>query len=297
MTRRLDGRLPRRGSERHRGPALVALVVHVVAVVLIGRMISVPVLDFLRRTGQPPVEERIAFVEPPREEAPRAAVPPAARSAPPTTRAAAPTDGRPALPVITAVPTGIDTAGAGSAAVAGATAPPTGRVAFGTGVAGLTTGPVDPRLVTPPPRPDAVVRAPVRAPELYVDAWVGAFWDSVAKAQQASGRRPGDWTTERNGDKYGMDQQFIYFGKFKLPTVLLALLPINAQANPGMTERNRVLRSMLAEIDFHAQRAANEAEFRQAVEELRARRERERQAKQDPPSSPRRGGVIPPEHE
>jgi hypothetical protein len=98
------------------------------------------------------------------------------------------------------------------------------------------------------------------------------------------------------GRKYGADQQFIYFGKYKLPTVLLALLPINAQANPGMVERNRALQSMRWEIDFHAQRAQNEAEFRKAVDELRQRRERDRRAQEEQLTPPSRPGVrVPPE--
>ncbi len=294
MKRRVDVRLPRRGEARSSGPPLLALVLHIVVVVLVVRAVSMPVLDFLSRTGARPVVEQITYVEAepePEPERPLAAVPPSTRgpqgAVPPAAAA---------LPVMPTLPGVADTGRgtpAGPPIEAGA-----GRQIFGSGVSGLSTGPVDPRLIAPPGIPDGPVRARARDPNALVNSWVGTYWDSVAKveAERRQRRAPGDWTVGEEGRKYGADQQFIYFGKYKLPTVLLALLPINAQANPGMVERNRALQSMRWEIDFHAQRAQNEAEFRKAVDELRLRRERDRRAQEAQTLPPARPGVrVPPE--
>ena len=52
---------------------------------------------------------------------------------------------------------------------------------------------------------------------------------------------PGDWTTEKDGKKYGIDQQRIYIGDVSIPTSILALLPVNrgrnAQTNVYAAER------------------------------------------------------------
>ncbi len=298
MRRRLDVRVPERERGRRSGPALLSLALHVVVVALILRTISVPVLDFLRRTGEGPIAERVVYVAPSPEEPEEVVrvrpLPAEAPLAPPELppRAGAT---RPVLPAATEP--------VGGRPPAGIVVPPPitgdGRQVFGSGLPGLSTGRVDPRLVTPPDLRAGPVRNPTLSADVYVDAWVASFWDSVARAQADRPRAPGDWTVERDGRKFGIDPGFIYFGKFKLPTALLALLPINAQANPGAVERNRALLSMKYEIDFQAQRAANEAEFRKAVDELRARRERERaqQQLQGPTRAGVTGGRVPPDRQ
>lgn len=105
----------------------------------------------------------------------------------------------------------------------------------------------------------------------------------------------GDWTIERNGQKWGVDQQYIRLGKFSIPTALLALLPLNRmQANPIAAERDRAMAYMRADIQYHAQAAMNEEQFRKAVRAIRDRKERERrvQQQQRPVVSP---GERPPE--
>jgi hypothetical protein len=87
----------------------------------------------------------------------------------------------------------------------------------------------------------------------------------------------GDWTVERNGQKYGIDQQFIRLGKFQIPTALLALLPLNRmQGNPIEMERSRNAAFIRNDILMSAQAQMNEAQFRKAVQSIRARKERER---------------------
>jgi len=103
----------------------------------------------------------------------------------------------------------------------------------------------------------------------------GVFLDSVAR-ENPRGRAPGDWTVDRNGKKYGIDQRFIRLGDFSIPTALLALLPMNAQANPIAHERQIRMNFMRQEIQMQAARAARDDEFRAAVRALRERKERER---------------------
>jgi len=87
----------------------------------------------------------------------------------------------------------------------------------------------------------------------------------------------GDWTYEKDGKKYGIDNQYIRLGKFSIPNVLLGLLPLNAQGNPIAADRDRAMASLRQEILYQSQGSLNEQEFRKAVKALRERKERERQ--------------------
>lgn len=126
-----------------------------------------------------------------------------------------------------------------------------------------------------------IIRAPA-GPQTRADSLrqmlaerTGVFLDSVAEANPR-GRAPGDWTFERNGKKYGIDQKFIRLGDFSIPTALLALLPMNVQANPIAQERQFRLSSMRQEILMQSARSVRDDEFRAAVRALRERKERER---------------------
>jgi hypothetical protein len=102
--------------------------------------------------------------------------------------------------------------------------------------------------------------------------------DSVATNRYSPNKfERGDWTFERNGQKYGIDQQFIRLGPVQIPTALLALLPLNRmQGNPIQLERDRNAAFMRNDILYHAQAAMNEEQFRKAVAAIRDRKERER---------------------
>lgn len=83
------------------------------------------------------------------------------------------------------------------------------------------------------------------------------------------------WVFERNGKKYGIDQQAIHFGSFSIPTALLAFLPI-PQGNIDQARSNQQLMAMRADILRAAARAEAEDDFRRAVERIRERKDRER---------------------
>lgn len=86
---------------------------------------------------------------------------------------------------------------------------------------------------------------------------------------------PPRWTFERNGRTYGIDQTWIHFGAFKLPTALLALLPI-PQGNYGQAQAWNRQMDMRADILRAAARSEAEDDFRRAVAKIRERRDRER---------------------
>jgi hypothetical protein len=100
----------------------------------------------------------------------------------------------------------------------------------------------------------------------------------MAAIAAAAGKKPGDWTFEKNGKKYGIDQNKIYIGDHSIPTAILALLPLNSGTNPIENQRERALNIQRNEIMEQAQRGMNESEFREAVKKIRERKEREHQA-------------------
>lgn len=168
-------------------------------------------------------------------------------------------------------------------------------------VPGPTTGPlvggqgnargVQPRYTGPelwkPPTSDEVARAPKARPKTpaeQLDSVIGQALarhnDSVADVASKT-REPGDWTFEKNGEKYGIDRKFIRLGPVAIPTSILALLPLNTTNNPTTTERDRRNSAMQAEIANQAQRRINEADFQRAVRAIRERKERERKEQEE----------------
>jgi hypothetical protein len=270
----------RRRRERPVGALIAAAVFHVVALVVLANVFQVPAFNIFRAPPRERNEQRVTFLTPrPVEE--RAPVPLPVAPKPPETsvtdtgRAVAVPVPIPTVAPPTSIPTGVaQTRGdsAGRDSIGARTTNP---------IAGLLPGKPDARFLGPigPPRiPDVPVRAERFSPDSAARSWVAAYWDSVAQAQRAA--QPNlDWTVKRGDSKYGLDPAFIYFGKFKLPTALLALLPINTMANPTVSERNRALDYMRRDIMFHASRATNSEDFNAAIRRIRERVERERAAR------------------
>ncbi|MDH5643270.1 MAG: hypothetical protein OEY63_03635 [Gemmatimonadota bacterium] len=101
------------------------------------------------------------------------------------------------------------------------------------------------------------------------------------------------WLFEAGGNTWGIDQQFIHLGPIKLPTALLALLPIPDAGNYAMEQRARWLRDVRNAIDRQAQDKAGMALFRRGVNELRDRMEREREEQRRRERVAARDTVIP----
>jgi len=153
----------------------------------------------------------------------------------------------------------------------------------GTGDAtGIVPGPVDPRLADGGKFFYPAYKTPAERTDSAVKAIIGAYNDSVAMAMAAaaSERKPGDWTFDHNGKKYGVDGSKIYLGKFWIPSAVLAALPIRSQANPGERAVNRLSSTYRGEILQHAQAQFHDDEFKTAVKRIRERKDRERREKQ-----------------
>jgi hypothetical protein len=104
---------------------------------------------------------------------------------------------------------------------------------------------------------------------------VQRYLDSIASEPGADQVPLPDWTTEVEGLKFGLDSRNIYIAGLRIPSVVLALLPIPATGN-----QSRALDKSGAWIAEDLRRAASRAvdldDFRQAIRELRERKQWEK---------------------
>ncbi len=107
-----------------------------------------------------------------------------------------------------------------------------------------------------------------------VRARIKAFVDTMPRDSFAVPPPP-KWTTEIAGNTWGIDRSWIYLGDFKLPTALLALLPL-PQGNIDRARDAAELQRIREEIISAARRAESAEQFRRYVNELRKRKDEER---------------------
>jgi hypothetical protein len=86
------------------------------------------------------------------------------------------------------------------------------------------------------------------------------------------------WTFRRNGKTYGIDAAGLHLGDFTIPMPALMLLAaqVMPQGNVDQQRANARLMGMRADMLRAAARAQAEEDFRQAVRDIRARRQKER---------------------
>ena len=285
--RRLAGESPRAARRRRRGALAVSLAIN--AVVLGGffhaatRGYTWADVFGVERSREVRAE-RIGFLQLPQSPAGAVAGRSGGDGQPVASRPSRPA---PRLRAPAAVPDGIPAPAAPGTPLPGG---PTGGSGEVIGEGGPTQGirPSygDPRVWA---RPGAPVVAPRSAGELakagadsVIAARIGAARDSLARMQAlaAGQRQPGDWTVDGPGGKWGMDNRSIHLGKVSVPNAVLALLSSNFQknlrGNPTENDYNRRMSAIRADLLLHAQREINEDEFRQAVNDLRKRKDRER---------------------
>lgn len=241
-------------------------------------------------------EERLTYVETPESRRPVAQAPATRQATPSPARAPEPTGpaaGTPSIPVMPSAPR--DT---------GRGAPPgNGIGALDPNVRGIRPGYEDPRVWrgyggggSGGTGNGAVVRGD-RADGLdsiMANAIMAArdSLDSLARAQGRYGRAPGDWTkTDKDGNKWGWDQQGIRLGKVMIPNALLALLPLNSATAANMSgnmsrmDADRRLAASREDIQRMSERTMGEAEFRRVVREMDKRRDTERRERLRAPSA------------
>jgi hypothetical protein len=249
------------------GAFIAAVAAHAAAAVFLARL----TISFPRSAGRRDVEapgsdkERLTFVTV--AAVPRESSPSASASVAGTRPSAA------RLRSATAA-SATDTAGRSAAALTYQPGPPRSDDPRAPAV-GVEPRLADARVWEPPGTFAPAAKTATERLDSTVTSWVARANDSVAALTRGA-RRPGDWTFERRGRKYGIDSQYIHLGKVSIPTAVLALLPLNVQANPTLAEEWRAQSYMRADVMYHAQRAVGDSILKAAAARIRARKERER---------------------
>ena len=127
---------------------------------------------------------------------------------------------------------------------------------------------------------DELRRNHVQLVDSAVTALVQAFLDSVAADPASRAARVPSWVTEVDGLKLGLDSRYVYLFGLKIPTLLLALLPLPA-GNFDQAKAYQHLMDLRADIYQAAQRAETTEEFKQAVKDIRTRKEHERELRRN----------------
>jgi len=108
-----------------------------------------------------------------------------------------------------------------------------------------------------------------------VTAIVQQYLDSIAHEPGADQVKMPDWTTTVAGAKFGLDSRNIYIAGLKIPAAVLALLPIPAGGNE-LKALDHNGEWIAEDLRRAAQRATTIDEFKEAVRETRAEKQRER---------------------
>lgn len=137
--------------------------------------------------------------------------------------------------------------------------------------------------------PDSSLREPrvgLAGMKFVLDSAVKAQNDSIAAL-----RDPTDWTVGEGAKKFGIDPKWVYLGPIKIPTMLLAFVPLNVQSNPNQRENGRTLGAMAAEVRSIT---ANNGEVKSEIQAIRQRMERQRAAQQAAANQSSSSSKVPP---
>src|SRR5215203_256048 len=118
-----------------------------------------------------------------------------------------------------------------------------------------------------------------------VSAIVQAYLDSIASDPASQNVGMPSWTTNVAGRKFGLDSKHIYVAGLKIPAAVLALLPIHG----GNFDQNRAythLQDLRTDLLYAARRTETLEEFKQAIREMRLRKEREREFQKNQRTAP-----------
>lgn len=277
MSRRL---FQERSADR-KGPVALSLAVHVVVIALIASItFRYPIAALF--TDRPAAVERVQYVRvKPAAAAPAAAVGNGAQPKQSKTRPKKQETKPAQLLAPTTIPSALPPIPPPTASAGAITGTATGT---GGAPSGVATG-VDPALPDPrialKPNSLRVPMSPAARNDSAVRAIYLAYRQAEIAAEENKGRSPRDWTITHGGQKYGLDSQYVYLGKFKLPSAILAALPLNF----GGVDGERIIESRNAnwiqnDIYTHAQ-GMSEDDFNAAVKRIRERKDRERKEEED----------------
>ena len=276
MSRRLFQERP---ADR-KGPVALSLAVHVVVIALIASITFRYPLASLFSPDHPTLVERVQYVQAVK---PAAAAAPAALGdgAPPKVTHKKQVTKPPQLLAPATIPTALPPIPPAVPSTGAVSGTGTGTGGSPTGVAtGIEPAATDPRIEL---RPNTL-RVPISEAarnDSAVKAIYLAYRQAEIAAEENKGRSPRDWTFKHGDQKYGIDSQYVYLGKFKLPSAILAALPLNF----GGVDGERLIEGRNAnwiqnDIYSHAQ-GMSEDDFNAAVKRIRERKERERKEQED----------------
>ena len=135
-------------------------------------------------------------------------------------------------------------------------------------------------------------QSPAELADSAVAKIIQSYLEEMAKERAESPTALPSWTTKIGGKTVGLDQKWIYLGPLKIPTALLALLPIKLQGNMSNYQFNQQLQQMRADLFEAARRSENYDEFKEAVKDLHQQKEHEREFKRNqrtPPDTSKHG--------
>jgi hypothetical protein len=93
---------------------------------------------------------------------------------------------------------------------------------------------VQPLPLAPRELAQRLSRSHVELVDSAVSAIVQAYIDSVVSTPTMPGTALPSWTTDIEGQTFGIDSKYIYLGPLKIPSALLALLPIPGGGNADL---------------------------------------------------------------
>lgn len=140
----------------------------------------------------------------------------------------------------------------------------------------------------------AVTRSHVELVDSAVTAIVQVYIDSVLNAAPENAPPP-SWTTRVGDQQIGLDSRWIYLGPIKIPTALVAaFLPLDGgSAETADLTRYHRLQQMREDVQLAARRAQTMEDFKRAIRELRAQREREREFAKNQKTPPAKRDSLP----
>lgn len=144
------------------------------------------------------------------------------------------------------------------------------------------------RPLPAPPRElaEAITRTKAQLVDSAVAAIVQQYIDSVLSAPSAPGAAPPSWTTQIFGKTFGIDSKYIYLGSLKIPSAVLALLPIKSGGTTMEYSQASRLAAIREDLATAAARAQTMEDFKRSVRELRAERERLHQLEENQKKKP-----------
>ena len=151
------------------------------------------------------------------------------------------------------------------------------------------------RPLPAPPRELArdLTRTNAELVDSAVSAIVQEYIDSVLSAPAAAGAAPPSWTTQIFGKTFGIDSKYIYLGGLRIPSAVLALLPIKGGTTMEYSQANR-LALIREDLQRASARAQTMEDFKRAIRELRAERERQKEIERNQRLKPEKPDTIKP---